>query len=129
MKDWTTGTVSFKEPAGWSYLSCKPAQYPDFTGESCHCLGDAHISAEQALQILEDVCVYVGQAERTLAASMVVPFKHRCGVKSLSNITIENRCRCEEKNDKGVGKSILKHSTGISVKSIWLPIQISPSGM
>lgn len=110
----------FQKPAGWDTVRCLSATYPDWSEPACRCLGDAGITADQANEILDNVCRQDGI--RAVFNSMVsyvmhrtrgqliiadhfqvVPFKRRCGVFSLTNITEANRCYCTEGADKGTG--------------------------
>ncbi len=100
-KNTDTGTVYFKKPAGWDNLRCRSAKYPDFDEPPCTCLGDIGLSAELSNKILDNVC---RQSDAYIDKDcMVVPFKKRCGVSSLADITAANKCYCYEKNDNGVG--------------------------
>ena len=104
MKDWSTGQVDFKTPAGWSNLECKSAIYPDFSEPTCHCLGNSYLTAKQSKDILDKVCRKGTNTRFAVKSFKTVPFKDRCGVTSLSNITEENFCKCSENNDNGVGE-------------------------
>ena len=95
--------MDFKIPAGWSNLECKPAQYPNFAEPTCHCLGNSYLTAKQSKDILDKVCRQEADARTAVKSFKTVPFKDRCGVTSLSNITADNYCKCSEKNDNGVG--------------------------
>ena len=48
-------------------------------------------------------------AERVARADMIVPFKRRCGVKDLNDISINNMCYCTEEEDNGVGERNLSN--------------------
>ena len=59
--------------------------------------------------------------------SQIVPFKKRCGVTSLSDISPENRCYCTEKMDNGVGEGASNVPANSSVNLSFFS-KISPFG-
>ena len=74
----------------------------------------------QAKEINDKVCRENPVPFRVSIDSKVIPFKTRCGVSSLSNITLESRCSCSEKNDKGVGKPSSPFLASRKKNLIWI---------
>jgi hypothetical protein len=92
-------------------MYCESAVYPDFyfpngppapgTPSSCHCLGDAGLTAAQSNAILDKVCR--NNSAFAYYDNKVVPFKQRCGVTDLTAINVANMCTCKENQNSGVG--------------------------
>ncbi|TRY77305.1 hypothetical protein TCAL_04063, partial [Tigriopus californicus] len=99
-RDFSEGTADFRKPNSWDTLKCRPAAYPNFERKPCICPGDPGVSPENTREILNKVCRK--NSMRRSWDGKTIPLKTRCGVQSLSDISTDSFCQCEEKNDLGV---------------------------